>query len=84
MPSVIRNGKRPIFSPTNTFDRIVYALLALIAPRMLIDLSYREKVDFSLVILCCWWLVALLYTLDWAISSYRKIRSSGNNRLFEG
>ena len=70
----MNDGKRPMFAPTNTFHRIVYAFLALIAPRALISLCYLERVDFSWVILFCWWLVTFLYTLDWAICTYRKWR----------
>lgn len=66
--------KRPFLAPTDTLHRVIYAALALIAPRVLIQLAYQDHVDTAWVILCFWWLATFLYTIDWAIASYRTWR----------
>ena len=72
--------KRPMFAPTDTFQRILYAALALIAPRVLIGPYYQEHTDFSWFVLWGWWLVSFLYTIDWAIASYRKWRCGADRQ----
>jgi len=68
------NEKRPMWAPTNTFQRLLYVVIAILAPRTLIQLYYQEGADFSWVILWAWWLATFLYTIDWAVASYRKWR----------
>ena len=68
------SSERPLLAPTDTLQRTLYAGLCFIAPRVLISMAYREQVDSAWFILCGWWMVTFLYTIDWAISSYRKYR----------
>src|SRR5476649_2827922 len=70
----VNDGKRPMFAPTSNFDHFWYALLALMGPRVLIYFYSQNGFDFSWAILCLWVWVGILYTLDWAIASYRKFR----------
>lgn len=68
-------NERPFLAPSDTFQRVLYALLALIGPRVLIDILYRQEIDIHWWILFGWWLTCFMYTVDWAIASYRKHRT---------
>jgi hypothetical protein len=69
--------KRRILEPRDTFDRVLYAGLALNGPVAAIYSIRSGKPDVVWAgwIMAAWSAVATLYTIEWAIVSYRKWRA---------
>lgn len=64
--------ERSLLEPTGTVQRVVYALLSVLLPKMMIQLYFWGKLDdFAGVILCFWWVITFVYTVGWALSGYR-------------
>ncbi len=70
--------ERKIFEPSDLFSRILYALFAAIGPRVTIYLFNAPSEDLREACFAfgVWSAISILYTIHWAIMSYRKLKGN--------
>lgn len=71
---------RRMFEPMSRFDRVLYILVALTGPSTVIAAWGNPDLRWASFIMAVWSAIAIFYTIDWTIRSYRSWRSSSGAR----